>query len=211
MLWKLLIPVTKRRTVSHPREMWLVDKRWCGAQLHEQLPGLHFLQPFPLGWALLGWPPVHQACRTCGPGESLPPALPSWEAQLQTLPSSPACAGLLLHCRGFLRLLRVLVSGGRVRREDGAAQRDGAGRLFWLQVPAPRTVIKTIETSVPSWQAWEMKIKPVLTKNCILSQKFFFKGFRNLVTKSSIRRIFSNSARIIIQKKKSYLRHCPQE
>lgn len=71
------------------------------------------------------------------------PARP-WEAQLQTLPlhhqpvpASFPTAGDFSDCWGFCR-------GGRVRREDGVAQRDEAGRSFWLGVPAPCAVIKTI-------------------------------------------------------------------
>ena len=65
------------------------------------------------------------------------PARP-WEAQLQTLalgsstsdtaPSSPACAGLLPHCRGFLRLL----PRGQGEKRGRVAQGDEAGRSFWL-------------------------------------------------------------------------------
>lgn len=162
--------------------------------------------------------PAHQA----PPRPALPTALslgwalpdttlaPPWEAQLQTLPphhqpvlASFSFAGDFSGCWRFCR-------GGRVRREDGAAQRDGAGRSFWLRVPAPRAVIKTIGNICALDRAWEIKIKPVLTKNCILSQNFFSKALGNLVTKSSIRRIFSNSARIIVKKKKIISsRHCP--
>ena len=208
MLWKRLIPVTKRRIVSHPRETWPVDKQWCGAQLAEHPQACTSYSPFPwlsspgMATSPPGLPHVWSWWVTT-------PALP-WEAQLQTLPphhqpvlASFSIAGDFSDCSGFC-------CGGRVRREDGAAQRDGAGRSFWLQVPVPRTVIKTIGNICALDRAWEMKIKPVLTKNCILSQNSFSKALGNLVTKSSIRRIFSNSARIIVQKKKIISsRHCP--
>ena len=101
-------------------------------------PSPHFLRPFPLAELSQD---THPACRVVPASQHPGSALGS--STSDTAPSSPACAGLLPHCRGFLRLLGAL-SRGQGEKRGRAAQGDEAGRSFWLRAPAPRAVIKTI-------------------------------------------------------------------
>lgn len=84
-------------------------------------PGLHSLQPFPL--AELSWD-GHQSSRPAARVvlASHYPGSARGSSTSDTAPSSPACAGLLLHCRGFLRLLRVLSWGQGEKRGRGGPE-----------------------------------------------------------------------------------------
>lgn len=72
--------------------------------------------PFP--WLSSPW-----ACYTRGPVRpSHHPGSTLGSSTSDTAPSSPACAGLLLLCRGFLRLLEVLSWGQGEKRGRGGPE-----------------------------------------------------------------------------------------
>ena len=187
MLWKRLIPVTKRRNVSHPRETWPVDKRWWGAQLAEH-PQPTLPTALSFGWALPGHPPS----LPCGPRESPPRLGPGklnfrhwpWEAQLQTLPlrhqpvpaSFPTAGDFSGCCRG-----------GRVRREDGwprGMKLDAlSGSLFLARSSSPSRSNQNYWKHLCPWQGLRNENQACSDKELHTESKFFFKGFRELSNK----------------------------
>ena len=128
-----------------------------------------------LGWALPG--PA-----TCVVRPSHHPGSTLGSSTSDTAPSSPACAGLLLLCRGFLRLLEVLSWGQGEKRGRGGPE-GWSWTLFLAPSSSPSRSNQNYWKHLRPWQGLRNKNQACSDKELHTESKFFFKGFRELSNK----------------------------
>lgn len=154
-------------------------------------------------WSL----PLARAARLLGPLVHVVPACHHprpWEAPLQTCSLITGLCWSPSPTVGTFQAARSHVvcsgGGGRVGRETAAAKRNEARLSFWRWVFSPSQSNQNYWKHLCTWQSLRNENQACSDKESHTESKFFLKAFRELVTKSSTRRMSSNSARSIIKK-----------